>query len=498
MVIASVQLQEEKDVVYRFAIETAKGLPVTFKDIQRGTKDCPVLTAVYNFIEKGNWPQKRHQIRNHQVEGFFLIRDNLSVSNDVIFYGERVVVPEIHRQRVLEHLHQGHPGECRSKLLASSKCFWPGITKDIERFVRTCEKCATVSKAPIKCSLQPWPMPEKPWSRIHADYAGPIDGFSFLVIVDAFSKWPEIFKTKSTTATTTIEFFKNVFAQHGLPDTIVTDNGQQFISTEFKDFCNSNGIQHLTSSPYHPQSEGQGEKFVGLFKTGYKKATGNVDQKIREFLFSYRFTPSYNLGNKSPAELLNSCRMKTTLDLLKPQQPCWTDVNSQMQHQFNNHHGAKWKQFLPGDHVYYQLHSSTDKWQWTPTTIIEKVGKVNYNVRLDLSSNQRVIKAHANQLKTRYTKNEFNDTFEIPDWPETTTLTGEAEPIIIPQPQQDININQLPNLDESNYEDAAEDIEEPVVTPAVDQEDFQPRRSDRSTKGIPPTVTKHLKRGGMW
>ncbi|XP_011860102.1 PREDICTED: uncharacterized protein K02A2.6-like [Vollenhovia emeryi] len=167
--------------------------------------------------------------------------------------------------------------------------------------------------------VQPWSVPEKSWSRIHADYAGPIDRFSFLVIVDAFSKWPEIFETKSTTATKTIEFFKNVFAQHGLPDTIVTDNGQQFISTEFKDFCNSNGIQHLTSSPYHPQSEGQGEKFVGLFKTGYKKATGNVDQKIREFLYSYRFTPSYNLGNKSPAELLNSHRIKTTLDLLKPQ-----------------------------------------------------------------------------------------------------------------------------------------------------------------------------------
>ncbi|XP_011858362.1 PREDICTED: uncharacterized protein K02A2.6-like [Vollenhovia emeryi] len=309
MVIASVQLQEEKDVVYSFAIETVKGLPVTFKDIQRGTKDCPVLTAVYNFIEKGNWPQKRHQIRNHQVEGFFLIRDNLSVSNDVIFYGERVVVPEIHRQRVLEHLHQGHPGECRSKLLASSKCFWPGITKDIERFVRTCEKCATVSKAPIKCSLQPWPVPEKPWSRIHADYAGPIDGFSFLVIVDAFSKWSEIFKTKSTTATTTIEFFKNVFAQHGLPDTIVTDNGQQFISTEFKDFCNSNGIQHLTSSPYHPQSEGQGEKFVGLFKTGYKKATGNVDQKnsrISLLLPIYAFIQSrQQISSRAPQQSQN-------------------------------------------------------------------------------------------------------------------------------------------------------------------------------------------------
>ncbi|XP_011860101.1 PREDICTED: uncharacterized protein LOC105557464 [Vollenhovia emeryi] len=167
-----------------------------------------------------------------------------------------------------------------------------------------------------------------------------------------------------------------------------------------------------------------------------------------------------------------------------------------MQHQFNNHHGAKWKQFLPGDHVYDQLHSSTDKWQWTPATIIEKVGKANYNVCLDLSNNQRVIKAHANQLKTRYTKNKFNDTFEIPDWPETTTLTGEAdEPIIIPQPQQDININQPPNLDESNYEDAVEDIEEPVVTPAVDQEEFQPRRSDRSTKGIPPDRYQPYLRG---
>ena len=103
--------------------------------------------------------------------------------------------------------------------------------------MKSCEKCAKASKTPIKCILQPWPLPTGPWTRIHLDYAGPIGNVYFLVIVDAYSKWPEIIKTSSTTAAKTVEMLADVLARHGVCEICVTDNGPQFVSAIFDDFC---------------------------------------------------------------------------------------------------------------------------------------------------------------------------------------------------------------------------------------------------------------------
>ena len=102
----------------------------------------------------------------------------------------------------------------------------------------------------------------KPWSRVHIDYAGLVDEFYFLVIVDPHSKWPEVYATRSITARTTIRILKQIFATFGVPEVLVSDNGTQFTSYEFKEFCVSQGINHLRIAPYHPQSNGLAERFV--------------------------------------------------------------------------------------------------------------------------------------------------------------------------------------------------------------------------------------------
>lgn len=127
------------------------------------------------------------------------------------------------------------------------------------------------------------------------------------------------------------------------------------------------GIEHIRTAPYHPQSNGQAEKFVDLLKTGLSKATGSVDSRLREFLHVYRSTPSYNLGAKSPAEILNNRAVRSTLDLLQPAVLATTDDrSSKMRSQFNNHHGAKWKDFRAGCQVYFKLHQTNTSWKWTP------------------------------------------------------------------------------------------------------------------------------------
>ena len=83
-------------------------------------------------------------------------------------------------------------------------------------------------KAP-KAEGNPWKWPSAPWQRIHIDFAGPFLGENFLLVVDAHSKWPEVFRMKSITATSTIEKLRHAFASNGLPTELVSDNGRQFV-----------------------------------------------------------------------------------------------------------------------------------------------------------------------------------------------------------------------------------------------------------------------------
>ena len=91
-------------------------------------------------------------------------------------------------------------------------------------------------KTPAKSPLHPWEWPARPWQRAHIDFAGPFAGRSWLIIVDAYSKWPEVLPMSSTSASATVTQLRNVFATHGLPEYLVSDNGAQFTSEEFGRF----------------------------------------------------------------------------------------------------------------------------------------------------------------------------------------------------------------------------------------------------------------------
>ena len=101
---------------------------------------------------------------------------------------------------------------------------------------------------------------------MHIDFAGPMNGQSFLIVVDSHSKWPEVIEMKSTTATATIKELRRLFAAYGLPEHLVSDNGPQFTSAEIAGFIKTNGIKHIRCAPYHPSSNGCAERFVQIFK----------------------------------------------------------------------------------------------------------------------------------------------------------------------------------------------------------------------------------------
>ena len=174
--------------------------------------------------------------------------------------------------------------------LGRSYVWWPGKDAAIERRVQTCPQCQQSRKSPPEAPLHPWEWPNRPWSGVHLDFAGPFMRGMFLLAVDAHSKWLEACPMTTTTSLATIEKMRQLFATHGLPETIVTNNGPSFTSSEFREYMRENGVVLVNTAPYHPASNGPAERAVQTFKEGMKKMQsegGSLEARLALFLFSY-------------------------------------------------------------------------------------------------------------------------------------------------------------------------------------------------------------------
>ena len=153
----------------------------------------------------------------------------------------------------MEELHEEHLGMCRMKSLARGYLWWPNLDSDIEESVEKCPSCMSVRNSPKSAPLHPRIWATRPLQRIHIDYAD-YKGQYLLIVYDSFSKWLEAIQVRSMTSSMTIDKLRLLFATTGLPEEIVSDNGSQFTSSEFKEFTRLNGIKHTLVPPYHPQS----------------------------------------------------------------------------------------------------------------------------------------------------------------------------------------------------------------------------------------------------
>ena len=230
----------------------------------------------------------------------------MCIEQGCVLWGTRVIVPKSLQSTVLQELHETHPGVSRMKAIARSYVWWPNLDKAIEQMVSSCELCQAMRAEPAKVPIHPWIFPARPWSRIHIDFAGPVSGRTYLVVVDAYSKFPEVVHMDSTTSSSTIKVLREIFSRHGLPELLVSDNGPQFVSSEFEAFCKNNGIEHRTSAIYKPATNGQAERVVQILKSAIKQAVlskSNMDAVISRFLLTYRTTPHSTTG-EAPSVLL--------------------------------------------------------------------------------------------------------------------------------------------------------------------------------------------------
>ena len=374
-----------------FLMENMDNSTITAKQIQLWTRRDRILSQVYRYTLNG-WPKDTDpQLRPHKSR-----MAELSVFDGCILWGSRIVVPPPGRNYVLEELHTAHPGISRMKSLARGYVWWPKMDKDLEVKVRMCQQCQINQNLPPNVPLHPWSFPVKPWSRLHLDFAGPFQKRMFLILIDAYSKWLEVIPMGSITTQATIETLKTIFCTHGLPEVIVTDNGPSFTSIQFREFSKQNGIRHIRSAPYHPESNGLAERAVQIFKSSIKKmTTGDLETNVCKFLFQYRITPQSTTG-LSPAELLLNRKPKSHLDLLYPNLN--TRVNQKQAVQKSHHDvHSKNRVFQVDDQVYVRNYSSGQP--WIPGVIREQIGLVSFIIRLQ---DDREVHRHKDQIRIRH------------------------------------------------------------------------------------------------
>ena len=192
--------------------------------------------------------------------------------------------------------------------------YWPNIDEQI--YAVHVLRVVNTERAPSKPELHPWVMPEKPWSCVHIDHAITFMGHNWLVIMDAYTKYPCIHPAGSVSTKSTIELLEEDFAHFGYPHAIVSDNATSFTSEEFQNYCKQRDIVHLTGAPYHPPTNGAAERLIQTFKQALRKSSESPKPALVEFLMHYRRTPTSS--GYFPSELLNSRRMRTIVDTLLP------------------------------------------------------------------------------------------------------------------------------------------------------------------------------------
>ena len=373
---------------YEPCLETINASPVDAAKVKLWTTRDPVLSQVLQFVLYG-WPLS---VEEEALKPYFVRREELSVHAGCLLWGSRVVIPPQGREEVLNVLHESHPGIVRMKSLARSYVWWPKMDARLEEKVKSCAICQSHQSKPPCSPLHPWEWPGHPWSRVHVDYAVPFMGKMFLLIIDAHSKWMDIHCVNSATSSMTIEKLRTTFASHGLPEIVVTNNGSNFMSSEFKSFLQKNGIRHITSAPYHPSSNGLVERAVRTFKQGMKKQSdGTVETKLNPFLLSYRITPQSTTG-ESPAQLRWGRSLRSHLDLLRLDVGIKVYAAQSRQKKQHNQH-SRMRQVGVGDSVNVRNYSRGPK--WVPGTVIQETGPLSARIELEDGT---VVRKHHDQV----------------------------------------------------------------------------------------------------
>ena len=288
-------------------------IPVSSTEIELICEELskdPTLTLLRHYIHMG-WPIDCRMLPQ-ELHTFWKYREDLSMENGLITKGARLIIPSTLRRKVLEQIHEGHLGIEKCMLKARDSVFWPGISNDIRETVEKYGICQASSRA-AKPVGNVSDVPPHTWHTLGTDlfYRNKID---YLVIGDYFSKYLIVRRLPNSSTHVVIKELGLVFTELGRPFVLRSDNGPCYSSREFHNFLSFYQVDHVTSSPHYPQSNGFAEALVGITKKLMEKSV--KEGKLWNYgLFEYRTTPTSSTF-PSPLEMLTGRRPCSSLPQL--------------------------------------------------------------------------------------------------------------------------------------------------------------------------------------
>ena len=288
-------------------------IPVSSTEIElihEETSKDPTLTLLRHYIHMG-WPID-HRMLPQELHTFWNYREDLSIENGLITKGARLLIPSTLRRKVLEQIHDGHLGIEKCMLKARDSVFWPGISNDIRETVEKCGIGQASSRA-AKPVGNVSDVPPHAWHTLATDlfYWNKMD---YLVIGDYFSKYLIVRRLPNSSTHTVIKELGLVFTEVDRLFILRSDNGPCYSSREFHNFLSFYQVDHITSSPHYPQSNGFAEALVGIAKKLMEKSV-KEGKPWNYGLLQYRTTP-ISSTLPSSLEMLTGRRPHSTLPQL--------------------------------------------------------------------------------------------------------------------------------------------------------------------------------------
>ncbi|KAE8739129.1 hypothetical protein FOCC_FOCC015358 [Frankliniella occidentalis] len=413
------------------------------------TKEDPTLSQVIKFHYEG-WPKNVKWLEG-DVKAFFNLRNELSVDDDLLYFRNRLVIPNSLKNQSLQQLHSGHQGIVKCKSLARETIFWPGINKDIESFVSDCLVCSKFSPAQKKLIMISHDIPNLPYQQVATDILD-FHGDYYLVVIDTYSKWIDAIRMPNKTSEAVIDILKFLFAVHGIPCVVLADNNP-FKSYKCAEFAKELNFKFVSCSPYYHQSNGLAEKAVSIVKQFLRKCANDPRASLENCLLHYRVTPLSGL-NASPAQLLMSRQLRTMLPIktsrLKPS--IVPNVVSKLEKKAltSKMHYDKTAvgteiEFSPSDYVFVKNPLTS---VWEPGIVVEVCSEPrSYMVKTNFSSN--IVRRNSTFLKPRNVKAPVRTpVYLLPGYnnvePANVEIPNLEIPVIPEQPHDNVN-NEIPN-----------------------------------------------------
>jgi hypothetical protein len=282
--------------------------PTIQEKYARATEADSTLQLIVGLVNKG-WPEHKRDCPV-PAKPYWSERANLSTARGLLLRGQQVVVPYSLQREILASVHDGHFGETKSLERAKSAVFWPGYVEQIRNLVAGCSICQERRNNNPAQQYYPAEVPEHHFQKVATDFFQ-LAGKNYLLTVDYFSKWPCVVEMSSTTSSATIRELEKIFSDFGVPETLVSDNGPQFGSAEFRVFSRQQQFSHVTSSPFYPASNGFVERSVQTVKSSFIKAIES-GRSLHAAVRAIRSTPVGG-GLPSPSVLLQSRHLRGSL-----------------------------------------------------------------------------------------------------------------------------------------------------------------------------------------